>query len=598
MKIYTLICTAAVAIAMAACSSSDIETSATEQGTAIKLTSRSTIDSDNPSSRVGLTDDNNSKIKVSWNSLADGETYSMVKLSDETPVTFTMTEINNDGSANFTGTVSNPTNDLQLYAFYPALSTSSTCSATDLPIDLSTQDGTLNQNKLYMYGKTTYSSSSPNVTVNFKHLVSILKLTLTFPSGIVGHVDKITIKANGSVPLPNKATANLQSGSLISGENGLTVTCANNMYIVNNSVTAYIYMPSTPTLSGGITIRANVGEYSYKGVVTTNKAISAGKVYTLTKELTQEALIIPSNGGAYTKAGTYIMEGNYTGNVSFAKQDVTLILNNVTNSTESPIKITNGTATINVEGTNHLTSTSKNTPPICLSGTDANVKIVGQDETDRSKNKLTVDFRDTDTGSITGDNPGIVGIGNSPSVPYCGNIDIENTTLIAKSLNQPDEGSVGSPAIGGGSTGTGGTNPISCGNITIKNSDVTAIGGFNSAAIGLGVTRYGTLGNITITNKSIIKPEVKANNGGYFSHTYGTCIGVSNTYIEGSKLTVGTISISTTGTADDFFQEYFPSNGDDVVLVGVPNGIEKTMTVKWNNRDVGNITRKNLSDLW
>ena len=162
-----------------------------------------------------------------------------------------------------------------------------------------------------------------------------------------------------------------------------------------------------------------------------------------------------------------VLTGTLTGNYKISVADgasVTLKDVNITSSDYAGITC-NGDATITLVGTNTVKGGSANStnlrPGIYVA---------------RGKN-LTING----TGSLNASSSGIsAGIGGGPNLS-CGNITINGGTITAT-------GGMYAAGIGGGT----------CGNITINGGTVTATGGTNAA--GIGSSRYGSCGNITISN--------------------------------------------------------------------------------------------------
>ncbi len=224
---------------------------------------------------------------------------------------------------------------------------------------------------------------------------------------------------------------------------------------------------------------------------------SMATVYEVTINAKSSAV---EDGAEITESGTYTMSGTYTQGVTINGDGITLILEDakVETATGAGITIKNGTITIEVSGSN--TITSGNSTGIALDGANAHVEIKG---TNKDTDILEV------TGASTGDNTSQpkagAGIGSLVN-GTCGNITISNVTVkatggTAKYYNLYNGG--GGAAIGSASEGN-------CGNITITDAIVEATGGYKSPAIGLGDFSYTSsssptfnIGTITISNCTI-----------------------------------------------------------------------------------------------
>lgn len=131
-----------------------------------------------------------------------------------------------------------------------------------------------------------------------------------------------------------------------------------------------------------------------------------------------------------------------------------VVLKNTTNTSYVPVKITDGTATIILEGENVITSTAHwdAGSGIQLSNINSNVIIKGTTES-----KLTV--------SAGGGNAAI----GSRTSSVCGDIRIESATIVASTSS--NYAADAATAIGSGSAYFG---KSGCGTITIIDSDITA----------------------------------------------------------------------------------------------------------------------------
>lgn len=237
-------------------------------------------------------------------------------------------------------------------------------------------------------------------------------------------------------------------------------------------------------------------------------------------------------------SGEYTISGESSKTVKLSG-NATLILDGaVSRGAETAIRVTGGSPTIVVKGTENNFQCSKT--PILLDP-DANVTIKGN--TDNAEdNKLIVQAGDFCTG--IGAAPG----SDENNIPKaCGNITIKNITLHAN-------GSFGSGNKAGAGIGTPGGYAGSCGNITINNSVVYARGGQGAAAIGLGCNIYRDVrcGKITIDHSQIFATV------DYFyaiDYLNGYAAGIGHGAWLGNSITgtVGEIVITTDEEEEDFF---------------------------------------------
>ena len=237
-------------------------------------------------------------------------------------------------------------------------------------------------------------------------------------------------------------------------------------------------------------------------------------------------------------SGEYTISGESSKTVRLSG-NATLILDGaISRGAETAIRVTGGSPTIIVKGTENDFQCSKT--PILLDP-DANVTIKGYTD-NVEDNKLIVQAGDFCTG--IGAAPG----SDENNIPKaCGNITIENITLHAN-------GSFGSGNKAGAGIGTPGGYAGSCGDITIKNSVVYARGGQGAAAIGTGCNVYRDVscGKITIDHS-----QIYATVDYFYAIDYlnGYAAGIGHGAWLGNHITgtVGEIVITTDEKEEDFF---------------------------------------------
>ncbi len=190
MKKIVIFSLAAMAAIITSCSSADEfgESGKGEQGN-VKVTLTASMPS--ASTRTTLTDGTGTGLTQTWKS-GDGIKVINSSKSNDTQ-TFTTTSTTATGS--FTGTLTNPADNDQLYALYPS---SLSMTGTAATVDYSAQDGTLAgvASKAVMYSAGTYSTSKTDLGT-FKNAGAILRLKLTFPSDVT--IKKVALVANGLV---------------------------------------------------------------------------------------------------------------------------------------------------------------------------------------------------------------------------------------------------------------------------------------------------------------------------------------------------------------------------------------------------------------
>lgn len=233
-----------------------------------------------------VNDDNKPKVTVSW----DNEDAFSVIGSNENK-TFSKTEAGNV----FTGVMpSNKAQDGNYYGFYPVNITA--VDVTDIPFSLSTQSGTLDKSKTYMY-----AVSEDGETFDFKHITALLMPKFT------GVSDSEKIK---SITIALPSTSQSQSSISLS-ENGVNIgvnsICINYRVASNVNDERYVYLPpisKQETLSFQVLTDASKiyeGSLTLKG----EQEVVSGKLYTATISLSEIEL------DEYVWSGTMILEDGY-----------------------------------------------------------------------------------------------------------------------------------------------------------------------------------------------------------------------------------------------------------------------------------------------
>ena len=205
---------------------------------------------------------------------------------------------------------------------------------------------------------------------------------------------------------------------------------------------------------------------------------------------------IVKGGQTLTKAGDYTMRGNYSQGITINGDGINLTLDGAAISTSGiGINITGGNPTIQVLGTeNSVTSATSTAIHV---GNGCTLTIEGVNDT---ANKLKAEGGKND-GTASGPGNAGAGIGSSNG----GNIIIRNITIEAQGNSLYHY--MGLAQGGGAAIGSSG--PGYCGDITITDATITAIGGHYAAAIGMGYSLEGSedsnlkMGTIRISNSII-----------------------------------------------------------------------------------------------
>ena len=224
----------------------------------------------------------------------------------------------------------------------------------------------------------------------------------------------------------------------------------------------------------------------------------AGALHTITWTVNNAGTTtIDFSGGDYeiNGDGTYYFSGtaSHAIRVTGGKPNIYLEDAQINVSGGSAIDITGGNPTIHVRGERNTVASTDNTG-IAVSG-GATLTIEGRSTADM----LTATGGYVDNGSSANNTMG-AGIGSPIGGTQAGDIVIRNVTIHATGGSIDDIG--GGAGIGSSCNGT-------CGDITIENAVVTAMGGCCAAAIGMGCNYNNSdlyaasIGEITITNSDV-----------------------------------------------------------------------------------------------
>ena len=422
-----------------------------------------------------------------------------------------------DGSGNITDY--NPqlywqnTNDVTVNAWYSNIAGQST--VTEKTVSLAYQSGGLAY--VLKAEEITAKYTDRKIALKFSHQLAKIRVKLEKGS-YQGNLGNATVKVK------SYTSCTVTNGDVSEGsEVGYITMCKNGEYYEANLVPG--------TLQASETFEISTDSKTTKASLKGDVSLEKGKVHEITINVKQSW---PDE----VDSGTYTISGESSKTVKLSG-NATLILDGaVSRGAETAIRVTGGSPTIVVKGTENNFQCSKT--PILLDP-DASVTIKGN--TDNAKDsKLIVQAGDFCTG--IGAAPGSDG-NNIPAA--CGNITIENITLHAN-------GSFGSGNKAGAGIGTPGGYAGSCGDITIKNSTVHARGGQGAAAIGTGCNVYRDVscGKITIDHS-----QIYATVDYFYAIDYlnGYAAGIGHGAWLGNSITgtVGEIVITTDEEEDEFF---------------------------------------------
>lgn len=288
----------ASACALTGCSNElPLTPSATEAEAGFKVTATAGMPQGNPDTRLDFSEDDNNLI-ITWKTA--GERFSVMKAAAAEPTTFEQTGIDaaDHHKATFEGTIADEEGDY--YALYPALGEGVTAaSAANLALDMNGQSGSLDESKVYMYGKATYNGG---LAFQFGHLTCVLQLTLSFPdngSGDINDMDKeaLTRAAAGEVTgvtlmgtgLSTSAQVDLTGNAPSYSGRTSGMLQLSGSFTPEHDATYKVHLHLLPGTMSELTITAEKDGKMYVGTVlgATETELQAGKMYTKAVQMEQ-----------------------------------------------------------------------------------------------------------------------------------------------------------------------------------------------------------------------------------------------------------------------------------------------------------------------
>lgn len=404
------------------------------------------------------------------------------------------------------------TTDAYVYGWYP--STTEILPHSGSSINLADQSNNYLQFD-FMTAKTesTVNYQSNQITLPFTHQMAKVNIVLQSKNN---DLDGATVYVLGNTACTfDKGTVTPQ------GDKGDVKT----YYDSNSQSYKAMIVPYTAALNKEdnfvkIVLKDN-STYYYREII----KLQAGKVYNYTITANDKELeAIDADGQTVeltninkdcTITGRGTIPLTITGNVTVTLKDV-----NIKCTDSNVITVNkNCTLTLKVEGTPNRLETNRGGGIVL--NKDANIKIIGNNDSDISQNALTVV---TDQLNASDSNCSSVGIGAARGVK-CGNIEIQGMTLTVNGASGQDSyENVGGAAIGTSFFGEG------CGDITIDNSTIFATSGNRAAAIGLAYQSL-SAGNITIKGKNTQVTVKVSNNDGWNAAGIGFAFTITDNQI-------------------------------------------------------------------
>ena len=370
----------------------------------------------------------------------DGSEMIGVRLGDET-TTYTL---NADKTL---------TTDQQLYWTSAPAATATAWYPTDESVDLSAQSEGL----AYMLkAEVPCASYNNEIARDFKHHLAKVRVVLSGTQASLAQ----------SVEVYGCTTCTNNEGAPVAGDTQGWLKMKHTTYTDGTECWEANVVPGTITLDNFVRINGQTATVN-DGFPTT---LDASTMYTI--DLT---VVVPEQifgGETITKPGVYIVKGTVTESITLDSEDITLILEGAdVNTNGIAINIVSGNPTLKIQGTENAVKSATSTAIHVGSGCTLTIEGVNgmtdKLEAEGGKNE----------GTVYGSGNAGAGIGSSNG----GNIVIRNVTIEAKGNTY----SHFTGHLSGGSAAIGSSVPGYCGDITIDNATITAIGGYWAAAIGM-----------------------------------------------------------------------------------------------------------------
>ncbi len=282
MKILKMILLMASVLAFSSCMKEELDGDAAVSGKEVSVYANVADDTDEPAdTKVTFEEDGTGKVvRLGWKN--SGESFTGFVGTSNTRIQFTQKEAPSGGTAKFSGVVSgNPAATETIYSVYPAV-TSGTAQA--VPFDLGSQDGTYRSEKhAYLYSSCKVGDlGNPAAPMTFRHMLSIMKITLNFPDEFAGRtVSAVTIE---SPNLVKSGTVDITGTSPVikSGTKGAITLSHSGSFALDQWENTVVYLHFFPTSITGFTVKARVDDDLYVANIpprADSKAVEAGKQY-------------------------------------------------------------------------------------------------------------------------------------------------------------------------------------------------------------------------------------------------------------------------------------------------------------------------------
>ena len=369
------------------------------------------------------------------------------------------------------------TADQQLYWTSTDPATVAAWYPTYETVDLSDQSNGLAYVLKAEVQDATYNNE---ITLGFKHQLAKVRVVLGGTQAALAQ----------SVEVYGYTTCTNNEGTPIVGSTQDWIKMKHTTYADGTECWEANVVPGNITLENFVRINGQTATIN-DGFPTT---LDASTMYTIDLTVGENQIF---GGETITKPGEYIVKGTVTESITLDSEDVTLILEDADINTNGiAINIVSGNPTLKIQGTENAVKSTTSTAIHVGSGCTLTIEGVNGTTDDKLKAE-----GGKNEGTASGSGNAGAGIGSSNG----GNIIIRNITIEA-------QGNSWYHYLGyvqGGGAAIGSSGPGYCGDITITDATITAIGGHYAAAIGMGYSVEGSedsnlkMGTIRISNSII-----------------------------------------------------------------------------------------------
>ncbi len=237
------------------------------------------VDNNSSESKLTFGSEEGNRVVVKWKE--EGEAFSAI-FGDGAVSSFKQTGLNG-AKATFRGPIPEGTTaDTKVYAIYPATS-ETTLEAKAVALDLSVQDGALNETNSYLYDAVTAGDLANGLS--FKHLTSVMKLSIAFKNidGTAVTSGTVTNLTFTDENLATQAVVDLTGTYPVYTLTKCGSITLSREYELNAAAQAVVYLYILPAELADIKVVGYIDGVPYEGVIAgraDGKLVEAGKMYT------------------------------------------------------------------------------------------------------------------------------------------------------------------------------------------------------------------------------------------------------------------------------------------------------------------------------